>query len=88
VQVLNHNFFEWVQILTSNWFAPGCGLLLCIFAARIMPTELSRAAFGERDAWLYGAWRFMLRYPTRICLIVVLVYSAGILDWLTSLWGL
>lgn len=88
VQVLNRNFFEWVQILTSNWFAPGCGLLLCIFAARIMPPEMSRAAFGERDAWLYGLWRFMLRYPARLCLIVVLVYSAGLLDWLTSLWGL
>lgn len=88
VQVLNRNFFEWVQILTSNWFAPACGLLLCIFAARIMPTEMSRAAFGERDAWLYGAWKFMLRYPARICLIIVLVYSAGLLEWLTSLWGL
>jgi NSS family neurotransmitter:Na+ symporter len=88
VLVLNRNFFEWVQILTSNWFAPGCGLLICIFAARIMPREMSRIAFGEGDAWLYGAWNFMLRYPARVALIVVLVYSAGLLDWLASLWGL
>jgi NSS family neurotransmitter:Na+ symporter len=88
VLVLDHNFFEWVQILTSSWFAPACGLLICIFASRIMPRELARAAFGETDSWLFGVWNFMLRYPTRIALIVVLVYSAGLLDWLASLWGL
>ncbi|TXH04055.1 MAG: sodium-dependent transporter [Nevskiaceae bacterium] len=82
------NFFEWVQVLTSNWFAPACGLLLCIFAARIMPGELSRVAFGERDRWLYGLWRGLLRYPARIGLIVVLAYSAGLLGWLASLWSL
>ena len=87
-RLLNLNFFEWVQLLTSNWFAPVCGLLICIFASRIMPRELARVAFGERDAWLFGLWSSMLRYPARLGLIVVLTYSAGLLGWLASLWNL
>lgn len=87
-QWLGRNYFEWVQLLTSNWFAPVSGLLICIFAARIMPPELARVAFGERDSWLFSSWIWFLRFPARIALIVLLTYSAGLLEWVASLWGL
>lgn len=85
---LNNNFFEWLQILTSGWFTPACGLLMCIFASRIMPRELARHAFGEADPRLFGIWSWALRFPARIGLIFLLAYSAGLLDWLASLWNL
>ncbi|MGH8456100.1 MAG: sodium-dependent transporter [Stenotrophobium sp.] len=87
-QVLGHNFFEWVQYLTASWFAPACGLLICIFASRIMPRELARIAYGESDPWLFGTWMNAMRYPARVALVVLLIYSTGLLDWLAKLWGL
>lgn len=85
---VNRNFFEWVQFLTSGWFSPACGLLICIFAARIMPRELARHAFGEAESKFFGIWSLALRFPARIALILLLAYSAGLLDWLASLWNL
>lgn len=88
VKLFGLNFFEWVQSLTASWFAPACGLLICIFASRIMPRELALAAFGQRDSVLFNLWANALRYPARIGLIVILIYSTGLLDWLASLWSL
>lgn len=87
VRLLGRNFFEWMQWLTVSWFAPTCSLLICIFAARILPEELSRSAFGERGTWFYPAWRGLLRYPVRLGLIVILCYSAGLLEWAAAFWG-
>jgi len=85
--LLDRNFFDWMQTLTANWFAPVCALLICIFAARIMPEEFARSAFGEREAWVFGLWRALLRYPARLALLVILAYSAGVLDWFAELWS-
>lgn len=87
VRLLGRNFFEWMQWLTVSWFAPTCSLLVCIFAARILPEELSRSAFGERGTWFYPVWRGLLRYPVRLGLIVILCYSAGLLEWAAAFWG-
>ncbi|HSW14593.1 MAG TPA: sodium-dependent transporter [Solimonas sp.] len=86
LQLLGRNFFEWMQWLTGSWFAPITALMICIFTARIMPVEMARSAFGEREQWLFGVWRALLRYPTRLALVVILFYSAGLLDWLAKLW--
>lgn len=87
VTLLGRNFFGWMQWLTANCFAPICALLLCIFGARILPESFSRIAFGDREQWLYGSWRALLRYPARVALLVILVYSTGLLDWLAELWS-
>ncbi|NGY06285.1 sodium-dependent transporter [Solimonas terrae] len=87
MRLLGRNFFEWVQWLTTSWFAPLDGLLICVFVVSIMPRELVRHLWGETRAWLYPVWFTLLRYPARLGLIAVLVYSTGLLDWLVSLWG-
>lgn len=87
VQLLGRNFFGWMQWLTANWFAPATALLICIFTARIMPDEMARSAFGEREGWLFSIWRALLRYPTRLALIIILGYSAGLLDFIAGLWS-
>ncbi|NKF23163.1 sodium-dependent transporter [Solimonas marina] len=80
------NFFEWIQWLTSSWFAPLDGLLICVFVVSIMPRDLLRHLWGDGRQWLYPVWFSALRYPARLGLIAVLVYSTGLLDWLVSLW--
>lgn len=87
VSVLGRNFFEWVQWLTASWFAPLGGLLLCILVVSVLPRELVRQFWGERDRWVFPVWFALLRYPARVCLILVLLYAAGLLGWLASLWG-
>ncbi|WP_028079487.1 sodium-dependent transporter [Solimonas soli] len=86
LRLLDRNFFEWVQWLTSSWFAPLGGLLICVFVVSIMPRDLARTLWGESRSWLYPVWFGTLRYPARLGLIAVLVYSTGLLDWLASLW--
>jgi NSS family neurotransmitter:Na+ symporter len=88
VRLLSLNFFEWLQFLTASWFAPACGLLICIFASRIMPKELARNVFGESEPKLFEVWMWALRFPARIALILLLAYSAGLLTWLAKLWNL
>lgn len=87
-RLLGRNFFEWLQFLTASWFAPACGLLICIFSSRILPRDLARHAFGESEPQLFGIWAWALRFPARIALIFLLTYSAGLLDWLASLWSI
>lgn len=87
VRLFGRNFFEWVQWLTASWFAPVDGLLICVFVVSIMPRELVRHLWGETRQWLFPVWFELLRYPARLGLIAVLVYSTGLLDWVVSLWG-
>src|SRR3546814_5908950 len=42
LRVLGRNFFEWVQWLTTSWFAPLVGVLICVFVVSIMPRDLVR----------------------------------------------
>lgn len=85
-ELWDRNFFEWVQYLTASWLAPMTGLLVCVFVVSIMPRQLTRALWGERDRWLYRMWFLALRYPARIGLIVILLYATGLLDWLVGFW--
>lgn len=85
--LLNRNFFEWIQLITGAWLAPISSLLICIFAARILPKQLQKALWGETHPLLYTIWYTLMRYPVRIALITILLYSSGLLDWLASLWS-
>ncbi len=86
--LFGRNFFEWVQWLTASWLAPAAGLLICVFVVSIMPRDLVRILWGERDPWLFKPWFVLLRYPARLGLIAILLYSAGLMDGLASLWNL
>lgn len=87
LRLLDRNFFEWVQWLTASWFAPLAGLLICVFVVSIMPRDLTRSLWGDAADWRYSLWFGLLRYPARLGLIVVLLYSTGLITWLVSLWG-
>lgn len=86
VELWGRNFFGWVQFITASWLAPATGLLIAVFVVSIVPRELTRALWGERDRWLFGAWFFALRYPARIGLILILLYASGLLDSLVGFW--
>lgn len=87
LRLFGQNFFEWMQFLTSFVIVPVGGLLICVYVARILPRDLSLAVWGPRERRLHGAWRFALRYPARLGLLVVLLHGLGLLDWFASLWA-
>lgn len=86
MELWGRNFFDWMQWLSGRLLLPAAGLLLCIFAARILPEPLLRETWGESPAWAYRVWTLLLRYPTRIAMIVLLIYCLGIIDFLVALW--
>ncbi|HKY89927.1 MAG TPA: sodium-dependent transporter [Nevskiaceae bacterium] len=87
VKLFGSNFFEWMQFVTSFVIVPVSGLLVCIFISRILQPELSLAVWGPREQVLHRAWRFALRYPARIGLVIVLLHGLGVLDWIARFWG-
>ena len=87
LEFFGRNFFDWMQWLTGRLLLPAIGLLLCIFASRILPVALLRETWGEQPQWLFRLWAMTLRYPTRIALIVLMLYCLGVVDFLTALWG-
>ncbi|MEK6805130.1 MAG: sodium-dependent transporter [Pseudomonadota bacterium] len=87
LEFFGRNFFDWMQWLTGRLLLPALGLLLCIFAGRILPVPLLREIWGDQPEWLYKVWRFALRYPTRVALIVLMFYCLGVLDFLVALWA-
>lgn len=86
-RVLGRNFFEWVQFFTGNLLAPLIGLLMCVFLSRFVPPTLQRQLWGERHAVSYRVWAWLMRFPARIGVIVVLLYACGAIDWLAALWS-
>lgn len=87
MKLFGQNFFEWMQFLTSFVLVPVSGLLICIYVARVLPSELSLAIWGAREQALHGAWRLALRFPARIGLVVVLLHGLGLLEWFAALWA-
>lgn len=86
LRLWRQNFFEWMQLLTSFIIVPVGGLLLCVYVSRVMPRAMSQSVWGPRDRVLHGAWRFALRYPARIGLVVILLHGLGLLDRFAVLW--
>jgi NSS family neurotransmitter:Na+ symporter len=81
------NFFDGLQWLTGRVLLPLVGLLLCVFLSRILPDDLLGEMWGTSDPRALDLWKWMLRFPARIALIVLLLYCVGVLDFLIALWS-
>jgi len=81
------NFFDWLQWLTGRVLLPVVALLLCVFTSRILPDELLGEMWGTSAPRALAVWKWMLRFPARIALIVLLLYCLEVLDFLIALWS-
>ncbi len=81
------NYFEILQWVTSRLLVPASVFLICTYIVRVLPVDVARAGWGERDRALFHPWYQLLRYPVRLSLIAVLLVSTGVVDWLVSLWS-
>jgi NSS family neurotransmitter:Na+ symporter len=87
VEIFGRNFFDNLQWLTGRVLLPLVGLLLCVFVSRILPDELLGEMWGTSAPRALAVWKWLLRFPARIALIVLLVYCIGLLDFLVELWS-
>lgn len=85
VRLLDRTLFDWLSMLSSRFLLPAFGLLLCVFIGRFLPLAALRDAWADKP-W-FGLWHWLLRYPTRIGLIAVLLHSMGVFEFLERLWG-
>jgi NSS family neurotransmitter:Na+ symporter len=81
------NFFDTLQWLTGRVLLPLVGLLLCVFLSRFLSDELLGEMWGTSAPRALDVWKWMLRFPARIALIVLLLYCLGVLDFLIGLWS-
>lgn len=86
VTLLGKTYYEWLEWLTAHFLLPLTGLLICIFVARIMPVSSVREGWGRRYGVLLPLWLWLLRYPARIGLIVVMCYALGLIGISIQLW--
>ena len=85
-EVLNVSFLDSVDYITQNWFLPLGALFISIFVGWVMPEADVRDEFFRGSKWgkLYPAWRFMIRFAVPLAIVVVFLYSIGVLpeEWL------
>lgn len=67
--------FDLLEYLTNNIMLPVGGILIAVFAGWIVHRTASREEFGEATSFLYGPWRFLLRYLCPIAVGAVLLVS-------------
>jgi NSS family neurotransmitter:Na+ symporter len=87
VEILGRNFFDWLQWLTGRVLLPLVGLLLSIFIGRLLPEDLADEMWGEGAPRAQAVWRWLMRWPVRIGLIVLLPYCLGLVDFFVNLWS-
>jgi NSS family neurotransmitter:Na+ symporter len=84
---MGQTVFDLLQWITGRLLVPVSVLLTCTFIVRVVSADIARIGWGERDKFLFGPWRQLLRYPVRLSLLMVLALSVGLVDWLVSLWS-
>ena len=78
------------MLAATRVIGPLTGLLLCVLLGRVLARRRLLAAWNghERDGRAVGfaLWHMLLRYPTRIALVVVLAYALGALTLIEWIW--
>ncbi len=81
-QKKSDGLFDVFDILTANFMLPLGGLFISIFAVWVMSKESSRAELAIKYEWLYGLWRFIMRYITPVAIIAVFLNVTGLLGYI------
>jgi len=76
--------FDLLDYLTANIMLPLGGLLIAVFAARVMTRESSMEELAMGDRFFYPLWRLLVRYVTPVAVIIVFLNAIGILDVITD----
>ena len=73
VTLFGMNFFDLLDFVTANIMLPLGGLLIAIYAGRVVSRESLAEELGIGNSPAFRAWRFLLRYVTPTCVALVLI---------------
>lgn len=71
-------FFDVLDKLTANIMLPLGGLLIALFAGWVVSRRVSAEELAGAPAWIYPAWRFVIRYITPVAVLVVFLNAIGV----------
>ncbi len=71
--------FDLLDYLTANIMLPLGGLLITIFAGWVMSQNSTREELAVKPAFIYTAWRFIIRYITPAAISIIFFKVVGIL---------
>lgn len=78
--LVGKNFFDVMDYLSSNWLLPGGGVLIAIFVAWVMPSDMRKEEFNRSTPlWAYRPWLVLLKFIAPIAVAIVMLKSTGIL---------
>ncbi len=75
----SNGLFDMFDILTANIMLPLGGLAMAIFAGWVMRRESTAEEFGG-DGMAYKLWRFVVRYITPVCVMVIFLKAFGVFN--------
>ena len=85
-KIFGMNFFDTMDHLSVNWLLPIGGFFIALFAGWVMPEDARRGEFeaGSKARFLYLPWLWTLRLVVPVAILVLWLFSVGILshDWL------
>ncbi len=74
-------WFDFFDVLTTNYMLPIGGFLTCLFVAYVMKDADRADEFGSRGL-LYSGLKFFLRYITPIAVLVVILHGLELLPFM------
>lgn len=90
VTLCGYNLFGWLMLITAQLIGPLTGLLLCILLGRVLARKRLVDAWQHAGQYSratgFALWHALLRYPTRIVLVLVLAYALGALRLIEMVW--
>lgn len=77
------NFLKTIDSLVSIWVIPVGGFLSAIFVGWVMDKKTSREEFvyGTKLTYLFGPWRFFLRWIVPLTILVIIIQKSGLYDF-------
>lgn len=84
--VLGRTFFDWLSLLSTRVILPVFGVVVCLFVGRFLPPLLIAEEWGGNPGVAFESWRWLLRYPARVGLIIVVLYAVGVFAFVRNFW--
>ena len=77
------DFLQTVNHLVSIWIIPVGGLLSALFVGWVMDQKVvcEEFALGTKRGYLYGPWRFFIRWMIPLTILIILVQMSGCYDF-------
>ena len=78
-KLFGKTFFDLLDYLTANIMLPLGGLFIAIFAAWVMREADVREELAMINRVGYRLWRFLVRYVTPVCVVIVFLNAIGVI---------